>query len=544
MAKTLTADFVIIGAGSAGCALAYRLSEHGKHTVILIEAGPRDNSVILQMPAALGLPLLNTRFNWGFQSEPEPGLGGRRSDQPRGRVLGGSSSINGMVFVRGNPRDYDGWVAAGAPSWSYAECLPYFKRMETSSSGASVYRGGDGPLHVTKCRADNPLYQAFLQAGQDAGFRLNPDQNGQDQEGVNVAEATVHNGVRESTARAYLRPAIGRANLTIVTKALATKLVLSGDKVVGVSCRINGQEQIFEAEREVILSAGAFGSPHLLMLSGIGNADDLRKVGITERHHLPGVGQNLQDHVAVPIQYRSTKPVSPARNLGKLGRLAVGLRWMTSRSGLGASNYFEVGAFLRGNDEVAYPNLQHEFFPMIGEFYRGEAIVEQGFQYFLSVMRPRSRGDVTLASADPTVAPRIRLNFLTQPDDMREMIEGIRLTRNIIRQKGWDDLRGVEVSPGSDVQTDAEIEAWIRANAGTGYHAAGTCRMGQDNLAVTDEQGNVHGLTGLRIADASLMPRLVTGNTNAVSIMIGEKLSDRVLQREPLAAAQFTQTGR
>jgi len=537
MAQRVTADFVIVGAGSAGCVLANRLSESGR-SVVLLEAGPRDNSIILRMPAALGLPLLNTRFNWAFQSEPEPGLGGRRSDQPRGRVLGGSSSLNGMVFVRGNARDFDGWVEAGAPSWSYAECLPYFKRMETFSEGRNDYRGGDGPLHVTRCKADNPLYQAFLRAGQDAGLPFSEDHNGRQQEGVNIAQATVHRGERESTSRAFLAPVMGRENLAIVTGALATGLVLSGNRAIGVDCLVNGEKRSFEAEREVILSAGAFGSPQLLMLSGIGDGAELRAHGIAVRQNLLGVGKSLQDHVAVPIQYRATKPVSPARNLGKLGRLAVGLRWMAARSGLGASNYFEVGAFLRGNDQVAWPNLQHEFFPMIGEFYRGEAKVEQGFQYFLSVMRPESRGAVTLASRDPRAAPRIRFNFLTESADCKQMIEGIRLTRTIIRQKGWDELRGAEVSPGDDVQSDSELEAWIRANAGTGYHAAGTCRMGSDGMAVTDSEGRVHGIAALRVADASLMPRLVTGNTNAVSIMIGEKLADRILGRPPLAPAR------
>ena len=537
MAQRVTADYVIVGAGSAGCVLANRLSESGR-SVVLLEAGPRDNSIILRMPAALGLPLLNTRFNWAFQSEPEPGLGGRRSDQPRGRVLGGSSSLNGMVFVRGNARDFDGWVEAGAPSWSYAECLPYFKRMETFSEGRNDYRGGDGPLHVTRCKADNPLYQAFLRAGQDAGLPFSEDHNGRQQEGVNIAQATVHRGERESTSRAFLAPVMGRENLAIVTGALATGLVLSGNRAIGVDCLVNGEKRSFEAEREVILSAGAFGSPQLLMLSGIGDGAELRAHGIAVRQNLLGVGKSLQDHVAVPIQYRATKPVSPARNLGKLGRLAVGLRWMAARSGLGASNYFEVGAFLRGNDQVAWPNLQHEFFPMIGEFYRGEAKVEQGFQYFLSVMRPESRGAVTLASRDPRAAPRIRFNFLTESADCKQMIEGIRLTRTIIRQKGWDELRGAEVSPGDDVQSDSELEAWIRANAGTGYHAAGTCRMGSDGMAVTDSEGRVHGIAALRVADASLMPRLVTGNTNAVSIMIGEKLADRILGRPPLAPAR------
>ena len=543
MATRAKSDYVIVGAGSAGCALANRLSEDGTRSVLLLEAGPRDRSIVLRMPAALGLPLLNTRFNWAFQSEPEPGLDGRRSDQPRGRVLGGSSSLNGMVFVRGNARDYDRWAELGAPSWSYAHCLPYFKRMETFSGGGDAYRGDSGPLHVTRCGADNPLYQAFLEAGQNAGLPLTPDHNGRQQEGVNVAQATIHRGSRESASRAFLSSAMNRGNLTVVTGAMVTRLVFSGNRVSGVAYTENGEQREVEAEREVILCAGAFGSPQLLMLSGIGDADALRQLEIAPRQHLPGVGRNLQDHIAVPIQYRAIKEVSPARNLGKLGRLAVGLRWMAARSGLGASNYFEVGAFMRGNATVAYPNLQHEFFPMIGEFYRGEAKIEQGFQYFLSVMRPESRGSVTLVDRNPRSAPRIQFNFLTQPADLQQMIEGIRLTRTIIRQRGWDALRGVEVSPGDDVQTDSELERWIRANGGTGYHAAGTCAMGTDSMSVTDEEGRVHGVEGLRVADASLMPRLVTGNTNAASIMIGDKLADPILQRGSLAPIDLSTGG-
>ncbi len=537
----MSADFVVVGAGSAGCILANRLSESGAYSVLLIEAGPKDDSIILRMPAALGLPLLNTRYNWAFQGEPEPGLDGRRSDQPRGRVLGGSSSLNGMVFVRGNRLDYDGWVEAGAASWSYAECLPYFKRMETFDGGADMFRGGDGPLHVKRCRAANPLYQAFLTAGQQAGFPLTEDHNGRQQEGVNIAQATIHNGSRESAARAFLRPAAGRPNLSVVTGALATSVVLSGNRAVGVTCRVGAEERRIEAGREVILCAGAFGSPQLMMLSGVGDAAELRKHDIPLRQHLPGVGQGLQDHVAVAIQYRCTRPVSPARQLSRIGRLRVGMRWMLTRTGLGASNYFEVGAFLRGNDGATHPNLQHEFFPMIGEFYRGEAKVEQGFQYFLSVMRPESRGRVGLKSRDPSASPEIRFNFLTAPNDIGQMIEGIRLTREIIRQRAWDALRGEEVSPGIDLQSDSELAAWVRATGGTGYHAAGTCRMGTDSLAVTDDQGRVHGIEALRVADTSLMPLLVTGNTNAAAMMIGEKLSDRILGRAPLPPIETAQ---
>ena len=532
-------DYIVVGAGSAGCVVANRLTEDGAKSVLLIEAGPRDRSVILSMPAALGLPLESKKFNWGFVSEPDPGLGGRTSDQHRGRVLGGSSSINGMVFVRGNAMDFEGWARRGLPEWSYAHCLPYFRKMETFEKGPNDYRGGDGPLHVHLCRAENPLYQAFLGAGQDFGLPLSEDQNGYRQEGVNVAQATTRNGKRESTAVAYLRPASGRRNLTVVTDAHVLRVDVSGNRAEGVTYA-TAAGQVSAKASEVILSAGAFGTPQILMLSGIGDADELKAHGIALKKHVPGVGRELQDHVAVPIQYSSRKPVSPTRELSTYGRYVTGARWVLTRQGLGASNYFEVGAFFRGNDEVAYPNIQHEFFPMIGEFYRGEATVRDGFQYFTSVMRPESRGRVTLRSVDPKADPKIQLNFLAERADMDQMLEGIAKTREMIRQKSWDYLRGEEITPGADNLSGPTLEQWVRANAGTGYHAVATCRMGTDAMAVTDGSGRVHGMAGLRVIDASLMPKLVTGNTNATTIMIAEKLSDAVLGKQlPPSTAPF-----
>ncbi len=531
MQTTQSYDYVVVGAGSAGCVVANRLSEDGRTRVLLLEAGPRDGSIILDMPAALGLPLLGRRFNWGFASEPEPGLDDRISDQPRGRVLGGTSSINGMVFVRGNPLDYDNWAAQGLASWSYAHCLPYFRKMETYEKGADDYRGGDGPLHIHACKADNPLYRAFLGAGQDFGLAFTPDHNGERQEGVNIAQATTHQGRRASTARAYLWPARDRRNLEVLTGSTVTGLRLNGSRCVGVTVLSRGRSFSIAAEREVVLATGTFGTPQILMLSGIGDRDALRGHGIAPVMHLPGVGQNLQDHIAIALQYRIRKPVSPAGQLSRLGQIAVGARWMLTRGGLGASNYFEVGAFMRGNDRVDCPNIQHEFFPMIGEFYRGQARVEHGFQYFTSVMRPASRGSVTLCSADPFAPPAIRFNYLTQDSDVAEMVDGLRLTRDIIRQRSWDELRGEAVSPGSSLTTESELRAWIRGHAGTGYHAVGTCRMGTDPMAVTDEEGRVHGIEALRVVDASLMPHITTGNTNAPTIMLAEKLSDRVRGR-------------
>jgi choline dehydrogenase len=533
-----TYDYVIVGAGSAGCVVANRLTEDGSRSVLLIEAGPKDNSIVLRMPAALGIPLESKRFNWGFVGEPEPGLNGRTSEQHRGRVLGGTSSINGMVFVRGNPRDFESWVGAGLPSWSYAHCLPYFRKMETFERGGDAYRGGEGNLHVSVCRAENPLYQAFLEAGQQHGMAFNRDQNGADQEGVNVAQATIHHGERESTAVAYLRPALSRPNLTLAVTSRVTKILFDGDRATGVAfLGARGEIQV-SAASEVILSAGVYGSPQLLMLSGIGNADDLRTHGIGVVHHSPEVGQNLQDHVSVPIQYTSRRQVSPTQELSPIGRYATAGRWLLSRRGLGASNYFEVGAFFRSNDKVAaFANIQHEFFPMIGELFRGQATARDGFQYFTSVLRPDSRGHVKLRSANPMDDPLIQLNLLTAPTDMAQMLEGISITREIVSERAWDGLRGDEVTPGRESVAGPTLEAWVRANAGTNYHAVATCRMGSDNDAVTDASGHVIGVRSLRVIDASLMPYLVSANTNAATIMIAEKLADEIVGRRLPPAA-------
>ena len=535
------ADYVIVGAGSAGCALAYRLSEAGA-SVLVVEYGGSDAGPLIQMPGALSFPMNMKRYDWGYRSEPEPHLGGRRLACPRGKVIGGSSSINGMVYVRGHAKDFDTWEAMGASGWSYADVLPYYKRMETwdpaGHGGDASWRGSDGPLHVTRGKRDNPLVQAFVQAGRQAGYQLTDDYNGQKQEGFGPMEHTIHKGARWSAAKAYLRPALQRENCNLI-RGLARKIVFSGRRAVGVELLAGGGLKTVRAKKEVILASSSINSPKLLMLSGIGPAAHLTAHGIQIVADRPGVGQNLQDHLEVYIQMAASQPVSLFKYWNLLGKARVGLQWALTRSGPGASNQFESAGFIRSAAGVEYPDLQFHFLP-IAVRYDGQAASEgHGFQAHIGPMRSPSRGAVTLRSAKPEDSPKITFNYMSTEKDWIDFRRGIRLTREIFAQEAFRPFVKHEIQPGFELQTDAQIDGFIRAHAESAYHPCGTCKMGavDDPLAVVDPQTNVIGVKGLRVVDSSIFPQITNGNLNGPSIMVGEKASDLILGKTPLARA-------
>ena len=539
--RAAEADYVIVGAGSAGCALAYRLSESGA-SVLVVEYGGSDAGPLIQMPGALSFPMNMKRYDWGYWSEPEPHLGGRRLACPRGKVIGGSSSINGMVYVRGHAKDFDAWEAMGASGWSYADVLPYYKRMETwdpaGHGGDASWRGRDGPLHVTRGKRDNPLVQAFVQAGRQAGYQLTEDYNGQQQEGFGPMEHTIHKGARWSAAKAYLRPALQRKNCNLI-RGLARKIVFSGRRAVGVELLAGAGLKNVRAKKEVILASSSINSPKLLMLSGIGPAAHLAAHGIEIVADRPGVGQNLQDHLEVYIQMAASQPVSLFKYWNVFGKAWVGLQWALTRSGPGASNQFESAGFIRSAAGVEYPDLQFHFLP-IAVRYDGKAASEgHGFQAHIGPMRSPSRGAVTLRSAKPEDSPKITFNYMSTEKDWIDFRRGIRLTREIFAQEAFRPFVKHEIQPGVELQTDAQIDKFIRAHAESAYHPCGTCKMGSvdDPLAVVDPQTNVIGVKGLRVVDSSIFPQITNGNLNGPSIMVGEKASDLILGKTPLARA-------
>ncbi len=534
----MEADFVIVGAGSAGCALAYRLSESGA-SVLVIEHGGSDVGPFIQMPGALSYPMNMPIYDWGFQSEPEPHLGGRRLATPRGKVIGGSSSINGMVYVRGHARDFDTWAEMGADGWSYADVLPYFKRMEAWDSGGHggdpSWRGSDGPLHVTRGPRRNPLYRAFVEAGRQAGYQVTDDYNGEKQEGFGPMDQTVWKGRRWSTANAYLRPALKRPNCELV-RGLAEKVEITEGRATGVRIRRGGSTQVIRARREVILAASSINSPKLLMLSGIGAGAHLAAHGIEVVADRPGVGANLQDHLELYIQMAASQPITLYSYWNLWGKARVGAQWLFTRTGLGASNQFESAAFIRSKAGVEYPDIQYHFLP-IAVRYDGRAAAEgHGFQAHVGPMRSTSRGAVTLKSADPREAPRIVFNYMSQPQDWEDFRTCIRLTREIFAQEAFAPYVKHEIQPGAAVQSDDELDGFIREHAESAYHPCGTCRMGRrdDPMAVVDPTAKVIGVDGLRVADSSIFPLITNGNLNAPSIMAGEKAADHILGRNPL----------
>ena len=534
------AEYVIVGAGSAGCAMAYRLAEAGKR-VTVIEHGGSDAGPFIQMPGALSYPMNMGIYDWGFATEPEPHLGGRVLATPRGKVIGGSSSINGMVYVRGHARDYDTWAEMGADGWSYADVLPYFRRMENSHGGSgSEFRGTDGPLHITRGPRENPLFNAFIEAGEQAGYPVTADYNGRQQEGFGPMEATIWKSRRWSAANAYLKPAMAGGNVHVV-RGLARRVVMEGKRAVGVEVDTRSGREVIRAGREVILAASSINSPKLLMLSGIGPAAHLKEHGIEVVADRPGVGANLQDHLEIYMQFAASQPITLFKYWNLWGKAWVGAQWLFTGTGPGASNQFEACAFIRSKAGVEYPDIQYHFLP-IAVRYDGKAIAAgHGFQAHVGPMRSKSRGSVTLRSGNPTDAPVIRFNYMSHPEDWEDFRSCIRLTREIFGQEAFKPYLKEELQPGSQVQNDIQLDDFLREHVESAYHPCGTARMGRasDPMAVVDPECRVIGVEGLRVADSSIFPQVTNGNLNGPSIMTGEKAADHILGRTPLPASNL-----
>ena len=536
---TQSFDYIIVGAGSAGCVLANRLSEDPQTTVALLEYGGSDNSIFIQMPTALSIPMNMAKYNWAYESEPEPYLDNRRMHCPRGKVLGGSSSINGMVYVRGHACDFDEWEAQGAKDWDYRHCLPYFRKADDWAFGSDNYRSQGGPLSVNNGNnMQNPLYQAFIDAGIQAGYMKTEDYNGRQQEGFGPMHMTVKNGVRWSCANAYLKPAMPRENLTVITKALSQRILLEGKRATGVEFSRGGGMQTLQANREVILSAGPIASPHLLQLSGIGSGRVLQAAGIDVVHDLPGVGENLQDHLEFYFQFRCQQPISLNGELNPWRKFLIGSRWLLSKSGLGATNHFESCAFIRSKPGVRWPDIQYHFLPGAMRYDGRAAFDGHGFQVHVGYNKPRSRGTIEVRTPRVTDKPKILFNYMQHDDDIEAFRACVRLTREIIGQSAMDAYRGPEIQPGEAVQSDEEIDAWVRGAVESAYHPSCACRMGEDDMAVVDSQTRVRGMESLRVVDSSIFPTIPNGNLNSPTIMTAERAADIIKGKGMLEASE------